>query len=273
MPSPDKKSIEWVKLPATFESPGTYNKASDEFRFIFATPKRYQDPHINALLARIGNYGVFFFVPCTPEQAEVMLQQKDTGTLPRLPIDRAAGPGELASSLVPVEVMAEVLGVDPRTVQLDAEKGILVRTAHGQYDALASCATLRKAWKEAQNGQTDAYNDEKVREIRIKRQEREAKLAERMGKLLNADRTRQVYEAVEAEERNALLNMPKKLSVELDMVSGTEAEVKLNDWIRRHLKTFSSWDGIMAMVRNIAQTKTPEKPQKQEKKKKKKQRQ
>jgi hypothetical protein len=262
----DKKNIEWVKLPVTFDAPG-FKKASDEFTFTFATPKKYQDPYINAMMARIGNYGVLFFVPCTQEQAEVLLREKDAPGA----IALGSAPQEvLESSIVPVEVMAEVLGVDPRTVQLDAEKGVLVRTGRGQYDTLASCATLRKAWKEAENGQTDAYNDEKVKELRVKRQDREAKLAERLGCLVNAQRVRQTYEAIEAAERNAVLNMPKKLGPEMDMVSGTEAEVKLNDWARRHLKEFSSWEAILAVVRNAAPQPSgnPEKKNKGKRKKK-----
>lgn len=241
----DTPKIEWDKLPVIVETAG-FRKTTDDFTFTIVTARRYED-HAKSFMSRLSSMGVLFFVPCiTADQVDALLQEH---TAPPSVTDGEA-PAEVADlCLVPVEVMARVLGVDPRTVQLDVERGMLVRNAHGMYDALASCGTLRKAWKDAENAVTEDHKKEKGLILREQRIKLEAANKERLGQLMNAEKTRQAIEHIEAEERQALLNMPKTLGPQCDMLPGREVEIKLMDWVRRHLKEQSAWDRIISLVR------------------------
>jgi hypothetical protein len=232
--------IEWDKLPAVIEAPG-YNKATDEWKLTISTPSKYRDPYVIALHARMGQVGVFFFVPCgSLDEVEALLRQSDNGPQG---ITNGAPPQEVIDRhYVSVEVMAQVLGVDPRTVQLDAEKGLLVRTARGQYDTLASCGTLRKALRAAESGQNDAYAEERTRSIRLKRQEREINLLERIGKLANAEVLQRGFENVLAMINQKLNMMPKSLSPRLESVAAMEAEQVLDEWKRKIQSDMSAQD-------------------------------
>jgi phage terminase Nu1 subunit (DNA packaging protein) len=249
----NNKSIDWVKLPATLDSPG-YKKATDEFLFTFATAKKWLDPYIQDMQARLGSMGVVFYVPCqNPEQVEALLRDPADDRLPPLQGEGREGDGAiLACPPIPLKDLAEILNREERTVQLLEEKGIIVRVSRGLYDRDKTIAGLWKAYKEAETGQGDAFNEEKVKELRVKRQEREAKLAERLGKLANVEQLIQAETAIQGEERNALLNMPKTMGPQMDMVSGTEAEVKLNEWVRQHLKSYSSRDNLLRIIKTAA---------------------
>lgn len=225
--------IEWDKLPAVIEAPG-YSKATDEWKLTISTPSKYRDPYVIALHARMGQVGVFFFVPCgSIEEAEALLQGDDRPS--PLPSPQKGRGGKSDRHFVSVELMAQVLGVDPRTVQLDAEKGLLVRTARGQYDTLASCGTLRKALRAAESGQNDAYAEERTKSMRLKRQERELDYLERAKKLGNVEIIQRVMEKAKAAERQQVLFMPKQLAPRLEG-NAAEREAMLEEWAYAFLK-------------------------------------
>lgn len=262
--------LEFDRLPALVEAPG-YRKGTGEFTFTTVTPKKYED-YAKAFMERISAVGVFFFCPCgSIDQVEAMLNaaisQSKGISMP------SPEPQVMECPPIAVGALAELLGgMTDRNVQLLEEKGTVVRVkgSRGQYDRDRTIAALWKAYKALETGETDAYNDERVRELRVKRQERETKLAERHMRLTNTDRLIQAGSAVEAEERNALLNMPKKLGPDMDMITGTEAEVKLNEWVKGHLKTYSSGETLLAIIRGMSGSGRPQPPRKQKAKQRKK---
>jgi len=259
--------VEWDKLPAEIEAPG-FKKSTGEFTFTIVTPKKYEG-HAKAFMDRVNALGVFFFVPCSLDQIDALLSDKsDMAAIDRPPLLQGKGSrsDDAISYLVPVEVMAEVLGVDPRTVQLDAEKGALVRSGRGQYDVLASCGSLRKAWKDAESVQGNLLRDVKLQREQERLRKDQRKNAEEEGKLTNTERLLQAESAVQAQERNGLLNMPKLMGA----IFGAEVEIAAMDWVREHLKSFSSREKIMEIIKNAPPIGTEQKiPAKKKEKRKK----
>ena len=240
MPEP-KKQPDWVKLPATLDSPG-FKKASDEFLFTFASAKKHLDPYIQDMQAKLGTFGVVFYVPCqTTEQVEALLRDRSE---PTGIVDKSAPARTLDKFIVPLDLLAEALGMTERNVQILAAKELLVSVpgVRGKYDTLATCAALYKAFRGAENGATDAYNDERTKAMRLKRQERELTLLERVKRLTDAEATVRAFTKLLALINSKLNMMPKTLSLSVEMVSAVEAETVLDDWKRRLQSELSSHD-------------------------------
>jgi hypothetical protein len=240
-----KTTSTYDRLPLLVESPG-YRKTTGEFTFTVVTPRKYEDL-AKAFMERISRVGVAFFRPCLPEEIDGILESGN-GSLP----ESASPPSSVLpppSSSADVETLAALLGMTERNVQLQVDSNLLVRAGRGQYDMLASYVALWKAYKELQSGAGDAYNHERVQMMRLNRQKRELDYLERAGKLVNAEKMQRAYENVESEERHAIINMPKTLGPQCDMLPGTDVELRLNDWARRHLAKFSSFDEVLAMAR------------------------
>lgn len=220
---------EWVKLPATLDSPG-YKKPSDEFTFTFATPKKYLDPYIQDMQAKLGTSGVLFYVPCTGDQVDALL--KDAPDVPGIGNPE---PEVIACPPITLRELAELLNRDERTVQLLEEKGVVVRITRGLYDRDKTIAGIWKALKEAESGATDAYSEERTKAMRLKRQERELQYLERAGKLGNVEAIQTVIEKAKAAEKQQVLFMPKQLAPRLDGDPAVN-EAILDEWAYSFLK-------------------------------------
>jgi hypothetical protein len=225
---------EWNKLPAIVETT-SFRKTSDDYTFTIATPRKYEE-YAKAFMARLSGMGVLFFIPCAPDQVDALLRDHDA---PAGITDGAAPQEVLDSCVVPVETMAQVLGVDVRTVQLDAEKGVLVRTGRGLYDALASCGTLRKAWKETESGKNDAYNEERTAAMRLKRLEREREHEEAMKRLVEYEGLVKARERKNADMKQKLLFLEKTLPPRLHLLPANEQETIIKHEIRKLLTEFA----------------------------------
>jgi len=263
MPEP-KKQPDWVKLPATLDSPG-FKKASDEFLFTFASAKKHLDPYIQDMQAKLGTFGVVFYVPCqTTEQVEALLRDRSE---PTGIVDKSAPARTLDKFIVPLDLLAEALGMTERNVQILAAKELLVSVpgVRGKYDTLATCAALYKAFRGAENGATDAYNDERTKAMRLKRQERELGYLERAGSLVNAEGVQRAIEKAKAVEKQVLLFMPKQVA---PLLEGDPAvnEAVLEEWAHQFLKSQTEMD-ISAAAPEPDQDKMPEMKKKRKKRK------
>lgn len=227
------------KFPGLLENPAGYRKSSDDYAVTISVPIAYVD-RLKPLMQKAGRAFVVYLVQvATPEQAVALMDAEDSPAAALRPA--TTEPHEAGPAPVSLDLMAQVLGVDPRTVQLDAEKGLLVRTARGQYDTLASCATLRKAMLAAATGASDAYNDERTKAMRLKRQERELNYLERAGKLVSAEAVGRAIEKVAAAEKQRLLFLPKQLAPQLEG-DAAERETLLEEWVHGFLKAMTEID-------------------------------
>ena len=226
----DKKP-EYDKLPATVETT-SFRKTTDEYTFTLATPRKYEE-EAKRFMARISSMGVIFFVPCNADQVDNLLQ----GSESRVQGQVLTQNSELKTDncIVDVEVMATVLGMTERNVQLHAEKGTLVRNARGQYDTLATCGSLWKSLKELETGKNDDHNRERTEAMRLKRMNNEVAYLERIGKLVNAELVMAAIEKGMAEARQRWLFMPKHLSPKLENLSLQEIESMLDEYSRSSL--------------------------------------
>lgn len=260
--------IEWDKFPGTLENPSDFRKGSGDYGVTFAVPVKHVG-YIQPLMEKAQRAFAVFIVPASSlDQAEALLREKKSE--PQGITDGSGVSSQSSDFFVSVEALAQVLGVDPRTVQLDAEKGVLVRTGRGQYDTLASCGTLRKALKEAETGHNDVYNDERTQSMRLKRQERELNYLERAGKLVNSEAVMRVIEKAKAAEKQQLLFMPKQLAPLLEGDPAVD-EVILEEWAHQFLKGQTEINIVADIVSapEADQDKMPQMPKKKRRKKKK----
>jgi len=248
MSETNKKPIERFhpdKFPGLLESPGSYRKGSDDFGVTFAVPRGMIE-HVQPLQHKAGRPFVIYCVEVgTPEQAEQLLNVDVDPAVDGL--SRLNGSNGLHGShnnTVPVDVLAAALGMTDRNVQILADQGLIIRVqgVRGQYDVLATCAALYKAFRGAENGATDAYSDERTKAMRLKRQERELTLLERVKRLTDAEATVRAFTKLLALINSKLNMMPKTLSLSVEMVSAVEAETVLDDWKRRLQSELSSHD-------------------------------
>jgi hypothetical protein len=246
---------EYDKLPGTVET-SSFRKSSDDFTFTIATPRKWEE-HAKAMMGRLSSFGVFLFARCEPEEAEALLSAECGVRNAESNSELRTPNSKLAIRPIPVGMLAELLGVDERTIQLWEDRGIVARVSRGLYDRDGTLKGLHKAWKEAEAGRNDAFNDSRAKEQHYKALERQRKHEIEMGRLFNVDRMREVYENVQSAERHAILNMPKKLGPECEGLTGTEIEVKLNDWARRHLAAFSNYEQVMGMARGTVRNAEP----------------
>jgi hypothetical protein len=237
----------WDKLPAEVESPG-FKKNTSEFTFLIVTPAKYSE-HAKSFMDRVASRGVFFYRPCPNGEEEIDAILADGGPECGLALQALAAGPAMGGHMADVAALAAALDVTEKTVQNYVDDKFLVRTIRGQYDLLASLAAMNKARKDAENAISDDHRNEKMLILRQQRIKLEALNKERLGQLMNAEKTRQAIEHIESGERQALLNMPKTLGPQCDMVPGREVEIKLMDWVRRHLKEESAWDRIVGIVR------------------------
>jgi len=242
-----KNSIERFqpdKFPGLLENPAGYRKATDDYTVTFAVPIGAVE-RLQPLMQKAGKPFIVYLVQvATPEQAEALLDSDDHPSPPASPAE-----GKEGEASADVETLAALLGMTERNVQLQVDNNLLVRSTRGRYDMLLSYAALWRAHQSLRSGQNDEYNEQRTASMRLKRQERELNYLERAGKLVNAEKMQSAYENVESEERHAIINMPKTLGPQCDGLPGTEVEIRLNDWSRRHLAKFSSFDQVLAMAR------------------------
>lgn len=237
----NKTNMEYSAIPGTLETSG-FRKTSDDFTFTIASPKREQ-AHVTEMLKNLSCYGVFFFFPCSPSEAESILSKKKSAPVAEI------GSGEQQIVDIPpadLETLSEWLtpeGLPPmteRNVQLLEAKGIVIRVARGRYDLKRSVRRRIGELSDKGEGKDSDMHREKVEGLRLNRQIREANFLERMGKLVNAEEIRTAIEKAKSEERQSILNMPKNLAPRLEGLSGTEIEVELNKWSERHLSAMTA---------------------------------
>jgi len=207
-PAEGRGSIEdYDKLPAVVETV-THRKTADEFAFTIVTPRKYEELAKN-FMRRLSSIGVFCFIPCVNiDQVEGLLKENHSGI--------SASIGTPAQEIVEgryvdVATMAELLGMTERNVQLQAEKGLLVRGVRGQYDTLASCGTLWQALKESEASTGDTLRNERVLITRAKREAAQLDNFERAKKLGNCEECIKVRITKNAEIKQRILSFEKVL--------------------------------------------------------------
>ncbi len=145
-----------------------------------------------------------------------------------------------SDATVPVEDLAEWLCITPRRVQQLEKKGIVMKDGHGAYRLRDSVQGYIREMNAKADGKNSEYHKERTKKMKIDRMKHEAEYLVRMGKLVNADELQREIERVNAEERQAILNMPKNLAQRLEGLSTTEMEIELNEWAYKHLTSVSA---------------------------------
>ena len=138
---------------------------------------------------------------------------------------------------VPVKELAEWIGVTATRVQQLEKKGIVVKVSRGIYRLKESVQGYIREMSSKADGKHSEYHQERTKKMKIDRMEAERDFAERMGQLVPAESVRKEIERLKAEERQAILNMPKNMAPRLEGLSLVEMELALNDWAEKFLSS------------------------------------
>jgi hypothetical protein len=222
----NKNKIDWDKLPVTLET-SAYRKTSDDFTFVLVTPRKYE-AYAKSFMSRLSSMGVVFFVACSSDSERDSLLQEPKEELKGIG-DGTEPKKQDEKRFVPLEIMAQVLGMTPRNVQLHAEKGMLIRTTRGQYDTLLSCGSLWKAYKALETGKNENYNQQRLENLEKKNRELDRLHAVEMKKLVPADDVQRAREIENGNIRQKFLYL-KALAPQLEGRTVNEIEKRLNEY-------------------------------------------
>jgi len=109
--------------------------------------------------------------------------------------------------------LAVVLGINRRNVLDWAARGVLVKTANGRYQTVASIQAYTKALREQAAGRATSNGDladEKAQNERIKREINEIKLASLRGDVLTLDEVADTWTKFASAVKGSVLALPTK---------------------------------------------------------------
>ncbi len=141
---------------------------------------------------------------------------------------------------VNVKELAEWLVLTPTRVQQLAKKGIVVKDAHGVYRLKESVQAYIREMNVKADGKNSDWHKARTRKEKARADAAELDNLERMKNLVSADGIRREIEKAKAEERQAILNMPKNVAPRLEGLSLVEMEVELAKWASNHLASAAS---------------------------------
>jgi len=125
-------------------------------------------------------------------------------------------PGVDAVELIPLASVAEIYGVDPRTVQLWAEKKWIPRGSNGLYDIKAVIRGVYEAQRglinKKKGSEGEALEDLDLRERKAKTEKAELELRRLKGELLEKDRVEKREFELGREVRDAVENVPNRVA-------------------------------------------------------------
>lgn len=236
---------EFDKLPAVVETTG-FRKTSDDYTFTLATPKRFEE-YVKAMLGRLSHFGIFYFRPCAPDEAERFLNNggPDASHLPDSSALRAPH-----SAFATVDALAAMLGMTERNVQLLSEKGLLSRPARGQYDLLESCVLLWRGYKELESGRNRDRNQRQTERIEKQNRELDREHLTKMRLLVNATEVQRQIELQNAEIRQKFVYL-KALAPGLDGRPVNEIEKRLDEYAKKCLRELDRSGGDVEEVRSV----------------------
>lgn len=229
------------KFPGMLESPGTYRKNSNDFGVTFAVPAEKVE-HIQPLMQKAGKFFVAYLVQVSDAvQADLLLAQDLDEAVDGRALPEPKSLDGLPDT-VPVGVLADLLDMTDRNIQILEQKGIVFKDNRGQYRLRESIKSVLKEERLRGDGKNSDFNRARTEAMQLKRQQAEVDYLERVGALVNAEEVRRAIEKAKANDRQKWIVLPKHLAPRLDGLTAQEIEPILEDYVRESLTQLSAFE-------------------------------
>jgi phage terminase Nu1 subunit (DNA packaging protein) len=185
----------------------------------------------------------------TKTETAKKLAKKPTGKIEK---EKAAERSEpVKIKLVSTEELAQFVGVDPRRIQQLTQEGVIKKEPGdkktAKYDFVRNVHSLLQYYRQKsdsrRSGDSDEMVGEKLKQITIKRELEELKLAQLKGNLHKAEDIERIMGAMLTRLRINLLAIPMGLAPILrDMDDAMEIAEKMDERIRRAMNEVADMD-------------------------------